>query len=116
MSMTKKLIGFPDELVVQIEQYGESKGLSFTEAVRSLIILGLPQDQDQGDAPDFASRISQLEEKIDQMSWWTGDDNMSRMHNAEVKLDELEKKVNTVVAIAKRLKQHIEDREIHLQD
>ena len=50
------------------------------------------------------------------MSWWNADDNESKVGNLQVQVNEMEKKLNTVVAIAKKLKGHMENREIHLQD
>lgn len=97
--MQKKLIGFDEELIKQIEDYSGDK--SFTEAVRSLVILGLESivsspEQEQGDSnsPDMITRVKNLEQEI----------------------IDLDKKVNIVVSVSKHLKGHLNNREIHLQD
>jgi len=87
--MQKKLIGFDEELIKQIEDYSGDK--TFTEAVRSLVVLGLesiiPPEQEQGDAIDLITRVKNLEEKV-----------------------------NILVSVSKNFKGHLDNREIHLQD
>ena len=89
--MQKKLIGFDEELIKQIEDYSGDK--TFTEAVRSLVVLGLEsiippeQEQEQGDAIDLITRVKNLEEKV-----------------------------NILVSVSKNFKGHLDNREIHLQD
>lgn len=117
--MEKKLIGFSDELIERINVYSEKKKTNFTDAVRSLVELALDNDLTEAtnatDEP-FQAQLNELKEQVEKLSWWTSDDNTSRMGNLEVKVEEMEKKLNTIVAISKKLKGHIENREIHLQD
>jgi len=116
--LTKKLIGFDDELLEKIQKYSEKNKVTFTEAVRELINLGLNgldsiADEGETDLSDITKRIDKLEKD---MSWWNADDNESKVGNLQVQVNEMEKKLNTIVAIAKKLKGHLENREIHLQD
>lgn len=121
--MQKKLIGFNETLLGKVEEYSQKNEITFTEAVRQLIEIGLGEqtDVEQGepDAPDLASRVTDLEEKIKQFSWWDADDMQSRLGNAELeikKIPDIEKKVNVLVGVSKKFKGHLNDREIHLQD
>lgn len=103
--MQKKLIGFDEELITQIENYSGDK--TFTEAVRSLVMLGLksitPPEQEQGDSnsPDMSSRVRNLEQEIIDL---------------DKEIIDLDKKVNIVIAVSKNFKGHLNNREIHLQD
>lgn len=103
--MQKKLIGFDEELIKQIEDYSGDK--TFTEAVRSLVVLGLesitPPEQEQGDSnsPDIITRVKSLEKEIIDL---------------DKEIIDLNKKVNIVVSVSKHLKGHLNNREIHLQD
>ena len=75
-----------------------------------------PNNIDVKSGDPLQGQINDLKEQVEKLSWWTSDDNTSRMGNLEVKVEEMEKKLNTVVAIAKKLKGHLDNREIHLQD
>jgi len=118
--MEKKLIGFTDELVERINDFGAKKKIgSFTEAVRTLIEIALNNDledvtNEAGES--FQTQLNELKEKVEKLSWWTTDDNTSRLGNLEVQVNDMDKKLNTVVAISKKLKGHLDNREIHLQD
>jgi tetrahydromethanopterin S-methyltransferase subunit G len=126
--MQKKLIGFNETLLEKIEKYSQEKEITFTEAVRQLIELGLKAEEpidvpdevrSEGEMPDIETRIADLEKKIIDFSWWNADDFQSRLGNAELaikELQEIEKKVNILVGVSKNFKGHIENREIHLQD
>ena len=76
-------------------------------------------EEGESDMADIAT-INQIEKRLDKlekdMSWWNADENESKVGNLKVQVDEMEKKLNMVVAIAKKLKGHMENREIHLQD
>lgn len=121
--MEKKLIGFSDELIERINAYAEKKKTNFTDAVRSLVELALdvqssndPDNVDTETGDPLQEQINSLKEQVEKLSWWTSDDNTSRMGNLEVKVEEMEKKLNTIIAVSKQFKGHIKNREIHLQD
>lgn len=120
--LTKKLIGFDEDLLEKLQKYSKENNLSFTVAVRVLLEGALDQDNVEEGEPDTAdiATINQIEKRLDKlekdMSWWNADENESKVGNLKVQVDEMEKKLNMVVAIAKKLKGHMENREIHLQD
>jgi hypothetical protein len=134
--LTKKLIGFDEDLLNKVQKYSEKKKITFTDGVRSLIEMGLASlDQDIPEinvpflngnegVPDMNepknTELSSLNEKLEklkeEMSFWNADEAESKIGNLQVQVNEMEKKLNTVVAIAKKLKGHTENREIHLQD
>lgn len=130
--LTKKLIGFDQELLEKIEKYSKKEDVTFTEAVRKLIEFGLnPVEVKTEDEPiidkttvdiikKYIEKAQNSEERLDKlekdMSWWNADDNESKVGNLQVQVNEMEKKLNMVVAIAKKLKGHLENRDIHLQD
>ena len=116
---TKKLIAFDDDQLETIENYCKKSGITFTKAVQQLTMQALDQDNVEEGEPDSIDLIT-IEKRLDKlekdMSWWNADENESKVGNLKVKVDELEKKLNTVIAIAKKLKGHLNNREIHLQD
>jgi len=121
--MEKKLIGFTDKLLERINIYAEKKKTNFTDAVRILVELALdvqssndPDNVDTETGDPLRGQLNELKEQVEKLSWWTSDDNTSRMGNLEVKVDEMENKLNIIVAISKKLKGHLNNREIHLQD
>jgi len=117
--MKKKLIGFEDELIERIDAYAKRKKSNFTETVRALVEMALNNDLEDvtNEAGEpFQVQLNELKEQVEKLSWWTSDDNTSKVHNLEVKVEEMDKKLNTIVAISKKLKGHMENREIHLQD
>lgn len=133
--MKKKLIGFDDELLDKIEVYAGKRGLTFTEAVRNLIEIGIStQDTDteeqKGDSVDFPSLVNtvvkmqgehfnlikQVAKLNKDMAWWNADENTSRTGNLEIKHVEMEKKMNVLTKVSKLFKAHLNDRSIHLQD
>jgi hypothetical protein len=117
--MEKKLIGFTDELIERINAYANSNNTNFTDAVRSLVELALNSNLEEitNEAGEpFQAQLNELKEKVEKLSWWTTDDNTSRLGNLEVEVKEMDKKLNIVVAISKKLKGHLNNTEIHLQD
>ena len=129
--MKKKLIGFTEELVAEIEAFSAEKNhnKSFTDSVRTLIEFGLkyvdekyiekPQPEtaeDSGDKEDLITHVKNLEREVKKLSWWTSDDNTSRMGDLEVEVKDLTKKLNVIIAASKHFKGHLKDRSIHLQD
>jgi len=112
---TKKLIGFDNNLLEKIESFATENDMTFTNAVRTLIQKGLginPNDLDKTDS----EVLNELIDKVDKLSWWTTDDNTSRLHNIEVAVEDMEKKINVLTAASKLFKKHLSDNDIHLQD
>jgi len=116
--MQKKLIAFEDSLYELIEAYSEKYTIkTFTDAVRRLVEIGLKYKDEQESNVD--DTITDLKNKIDKLSWWTSDDNTSRLGNLEIefkRLEEMEKKINILTAAMKLFKEHLRNREIHLVD
>lgn len=114
--MQKKLIGFEDSLFESVNEYAEKYGIpTFTEAIRRLIEIGL-KHKDEHPTTDTEEQIKNLTEKVEKLSWWTTDDNTSRLGNLEFELGELTKKVNILIKTSQLFRGHINNREIHLQD
>jgi sorbitol-specific phosphotransferase system component IIA len=119
---TKKLISFTDEQLEGINNYAESYKKTFTEAVRLLLNLGLKQQfGEETETITFVSdgiteKLEELEGEIKKLSWWTSDDNTSRLGNLETHVDEMQKSVTVLTAAMKLFKKHVKDRSIHLQD
>jgi uncharacterized protein HemX len=105
---SKKLISFTDD------KYKKT----FTESVRILIDNALKQlnQPEQVDSDGVFERVAALEEEVKKLSWWTCDDNTSRMGNIEVELKNMQKSINVLTAASKLFKGHLKDRSIHLQD
>lgn len=115
--MEKKLISFSDEQLKEITEFAEVHGVTFTEGVRRLINYALTQDvPDESTIDKFEERLTEFEKKLAELSWWTADDNTSKLGNIETTLAELEKQVAVVTAASKLFKAHLKDRTIHLQD
>ncbi len=129
--MKKKLIGFSDELIEQIEEYSSNKEITFTEAVRILVEKGMspttedPQTTPEGGLPTEMDRVlNDLRNLTDQVikleentkHWWNTDETESKIGNLEVTVKDMEKKINVLTKVSKLFKSHIKDREIHLQD
>lgn len=119
--MEKKLISFTEEQMEQINKYSEMYSKTFTESVRILVDEGLKQILDNGESitlvyDGVAEKIAEMEGEIKKLSWWTCDDNTSRLGNMEVRLEEIQKQLNVVLAASKLFKGHLKDRSIHLQD
>ena len=127
--MIKKLIGFDESLLEKIEEFSKEENISFTEAVRKLVEIGLNRlniptrpkaqdeklpDLDQDIATDdeikiLFERMEKLEKGI---SWWNIEETDSKVSKLEYNLGELDKKVNTLVEISKFFKSHINNRYI----
>lgn len=135
--MEKKLIAFTEDLLEKIGKFSQAHDISFTEAVRKLIELGLAQDTSAPESITFYDSLSKkidelekkfnlperimekmkfLEKEIEKLSWWTCDDNTSRLGNLEVAHEELLKQLTVLTAASKLFKGHLKDRSIHLQD
>ncbi len=129
--MKKKLIGFSDELIEQIEEYSSNKEITFTEAVRILVEKGMspttedPQTTPEGGLPTEMDRVlndlRNLTEQVIKLEentkhWWNTDETESKIGNLEVTVKDMEKKINVLTKVSKLFKGHIKDREIHLQD
>lgn len=136
-NMIKKLIGFTEELIAEIDRFSEEENQkSFTDSVRILIEKGLechkahlamecdkvpnilsamPDDAMPKD-DDFLKKIEDLEKEVKRLSWWTSDDNTHRMTVLEEAVAEIEKRLNVVVGVSKHFKGHLDNRSIHLQD
>jgi uncharacterized protein YwgA len=110
--MEKKLISFTDEQLEGISKYSELYKKTFTESVRRLIDLGLKEKFNES----TDGKLSELEEKIEKLSWWTSDDNTSKLGNIETTIEEMQKSITVLTAAMKLFKKHLKDREIHLQD
>jgi uncharacterized protein YwgA len=110
--MEKKLISFTDEQLEGINKYSELYKKTFTESVRRLIDLGLKEKFNES----TDGKLSELEEKIEKLSWWTSDDNTSKLGNIETTIEEMQKSITVLTAAMKLFKKHLKDREIHLQD
>jgi uncharacterized protein YwgA len=110
--MEKKLISFTDEQLEGINKYSELYKKTFTESVRRLIDLGLKEKFNES----TDGKLSELEEKIEKLSWWTSDDNTSKLGNIETTIEEMHKSITVLTAAMKLFKKHLKDREIHLQD
>ena len=83
-----------------------------------MVDYGLTKDNSKTEIepePDD-DRINKIEEQVEKLSWWTSDDNTSRMGNIELKLEELEKNINVLTKVSKLFKAHIATNDIHLQD
>lgn len=116
---TKKLINFTDEQLDGINNYAEKYKKTFTEAVRLLIDASLKEASDESVtnvSDSVAEKLSELEEEVKKLSWWTCDDNTSRLGNLETHVSEMQKSINVLTAAMKLFKKHVKDREIHLQD
>ena len=86
--------------------------------------------QGEPDSPDISSRLADLENKVSEIGWYNADDFESKLGNLEGRVEhissshdklgllveEMEKKLNTIIALSKKFAGHIKDREIHLQD
>lgn len=126
--MIKKLIGFDETLIERIEKYANESNNTFTNAVRNLIDIGLYQveeessqntiepTEDEPDGIDLITLAKEVEKLKQQTEWFKADDTQSRLHNVEITIAEIEKKVNVITVASKLFKKHIEDREIHLVD
>lgn len=129
--MQKKLIGFNETLLERIEEYSKKSGKNFTDSIRKLVTLGLnsldvPEvGEPDSETPnvDISSLIERLEKLEKDMSWWNADENESKVGNLRLdhdnlrkEFDDAAKKLNIVVAVSKKFKGHLENREIHLQD
>ena len=115
--MEKKLISFTDEQLEKIKEHSDKYKKTFTESVRILIDIGLREAFDESDIPDEVSeRLKALEESVEKLSWWTSDDNTSRLGNLEFQVGEMQKSINVLTAAMKLFKKHVKDRSIHLQD
>lgn len=115
--MEKKLIAFTDEQLEKINEYSEKYKKTFTESVRRLIEYALKNlIDDEESVSDISERILAVEEEVKKLSWWTSDDNTSRMGNLEVEIEEMKKNINVLTAAMKLFKGHLKDRSIHLQD
>lgn len=119
---TKKLIAFTDEQLELIGQHSDKYKKTFTESVRILIDNALKQAFGDESEPevvvisDVAERLLALEDGVEKLSWWTSDDNTSRLGNLETHVSEMQKSINVLTAAMKLFKKHLKDREIHLQD
>lgn len=134
MSMVKKLIGFDEELEKNINEYTEKNQKTFTDAVRELITLGLNsfnvKDNQNNDIDStvlkqeievIIERINKIEENT---GWFKADDTQSRLGNIENSIknieekinNEIEKKINVIIASSKLFKKHVDNRDIHLTD
>ena len=115
--MQKKLISFEDVLLERINEFSENYKKSFTEAVRVLIQLGLKTYYNEDESLDGLDiKVKAIEDKMKEMSWWSADEGSSKLHNLEVAVAEIEKKINVLSAASKLFKAHISNRSIHLQD
>ncbi len=126
--LMKKLIDFTDEQIDKITKYAEEKSMSFTQAVRVLVEIGLDPVTDINETPSpETTDISALTERIEKLEkdreWWNTDDIQSRVGNLEtadkenVKVfEDLDKRINVLTKVSKLFKAHIKDRSIHLQD
>jgi predicted RNA binding protein with dsRBD fold (UPF0201 family) len=119
--MPKKLINFEDSQIEAIDQWATQYKKSFSEAVRLLVEYGIEahvfsETKTETETDDIKIRINKIEEQVEKLSWWTSDDNTSRMGNIELKLEELEKHINILTKISKLFKAHIATNDIHLQD
>lgn len=118
---TKKLIAFTDEQLELIGEYSDKYKKTFTEAVRILIDNALKQEFSNEESvtvvyDGVAEKLEELEGEIKKLSWWTCDDNTSRLGNMEVDLENMQKQINVLTAAMKLFKGHLKDRSIHLQD
>jgi len=118
--MKKKLIGFDDELIEKIEKYGDSKKLTFTDAVRQLIITALDGVSTETTTYIADNKIDEIIEEIAKMKksaqWFQADDTQHKISVLESAVNKLESTINTLVGVSKHFKGHLENREIHLQD
>ncbi len=120
--MEKKLISFTDEQFEGINNYAEKYKKTFTEAVRQLVDTGLKsvfEEEPQSItivSDGMMEKLAELEEEVKKLSWWTSDDNTSRLGNLETHVSEIQKSINVLTAAMKLFKGHIKDRSIHLQD
>lgn len=131
-AMKKKLIGFSETLEERINKYAEENGTTFTEAVRSLILIGLDsvntdnitEDNDISNTSNQVEELSkQVEKLIEENAWFKADDTQSRLGNTELNVktlsemvEKMDKKINVVISSSKLFKKHIDNRSIHLQD
>ena len=117
---TKKLIAFSDEQLELIEKFSDKYKKTFTEAVRVLIDNALKDafGEDIATITDdsIAKKLAELEGEVKKLSWWTCDDNTSRLGNMEIELEKMQKQINILTAASKLFKGHVKDRSIHLQD
>ena len=117
---TKKLIQFTEEQLEKIQEHSDKYKKTFTESVRILInnaLKQLDQPEEEESVPDIVDdRLAALEEAVEKLSWWTSDDNTSRLGNLETHVSEMQKSVNVLTAAMKLFKGHLKDRSIHLQD
>jgi hypothetical protein len=120
---TKKLISFTDDQMAKIGEYSDKYKKTFTESVRRLIDNGLKQafGEPETESVTFVSdgiaeKLQELEEEVKKLSWWTTDDNTSRLGNLETHVGEMQKSLNVLTAAMKLFKMHLKNREIHLQD
>jgi hypothetical protein len=116
--MEKKLIAFEDNQIEAINEWAEQYKKTFTEAVRKLVDIGLNGGEEpiEPDSTDLINEVAALRKQVEDLSWWTADDNTSNLHNLGVKLEEMQKHINVLTAASKLFKGHIKNREIHLQD
>jgi len=112
----QKLINFTDEQIEQIEEYSNKFNTNFTESVRRLIELGLKAQQKITENGEEEDLLQKLHEKVEKLSWWTSDDNTSKLTNLESTMNDVIKKVNILTSLSKKFKGHLDDRDIHLQD
>lgn len=134
--MIKKLIGFSETLLENVEKYATENEKTFSDAVRSLIQMGLNNSNTDNVTEDSetpsrldntSNQVEELTRKVDKLTddsgWFKADDTQSRLGNAELNIktlsemvEEMGKKLNVVVASSKFFKKHIDNRSIHLQD
>ena len=121
---TKKLIAFDDRQIEKLEKYCDETKVSFTQAVNeatskwnskndSQVELKLDFDRMMNEIGNLSDRINKIEED---KKFWNADETASQVGNLETQVDEMGKKLNVVVAISKKLKGHLDNRGIHLQD
>ena len=132
---TKKLISFEDDHIELIEKYCKDTGVSFTQAVKQLAMLGLETfnntkwaDEEnkvaESGLPTETDRIMNdlrnLEERVDKVEedkkFWNADETQSKLSNVETQISDFEKKLNTLIKLSKLFKAHIGKNDIHLQD
>jgi len=117
--MNNKLIGFTTELEEHVNLYAKDKKMNFSEAVRFLVEKGLglhispDGESKEGEGIDIVTLWKEVQKLQKETGWFKADDTQSRLGNAELKIKELEKKINVLSSASKLFKKHIEDKEIH---
>ena len=127
---TKKIIGLSDELIGIVNDYAASNNLSsFSEAIRLMISninapVPAPEASPSNDMEAVLDELEKafngLEKKVQEIEknykYYQADETQSTVGNIELKLKEMEKKVNILTSVSKMFKGHLENRDIHLQD